>query len=242
MARVRIDPGDHEDREALRHSEAHEAFFRREVEDIVFVDPRRNDQQWALVDCLGRRRILDQFDEIVAIDDLAGRRREIHADFEFRSVVPAYFESAFAGLYVLGQERRAADEIVAARGPSLFEELGIGGEKIRGRKGAGDLPQVEFGLVAELRIEIFRPVDEIIRPARHHGMGLPQKIEKRAFAPFGSCESLIGRVEGDDRIFCFAGEAAQCMAPKGDEIRRQRGLSLDGSSRIAEPVFRDPAE
>ena len=115
MARVGVDPGDDEDREPLRHRVAHEAFLGTEVENVEFVDPRRNDQKRPLVDGLGRRRILDKFDEVVAEDDLARRHREVHADGEFRLVIAGDLEAALAGLKVFRQHRGPAHEVLAAR-------------------------------------------------------------------------------------------------------------------------------
>src|SRR3984893_14318189 len=162
MARVGIDPRYHEDGEAVRPREANETFFGVEIENIEFIDPRRNDQQGPLVNRIGCRRILNKFHEIVTKDHLSWSRRDIAAEFELRGIALADSERAFAGLHILRQQRRATGEIVAARRPGFPEELGIGGEKIRRRKGARYLPQVESCLVANVRIYIVRAQDKIL--------------------------------------------------------------------------------
>ena len=84
--RIRVDPGDAENRQSLVDAPFDEGFFRREVEHVEFVDPGRHDQQRALEHLLGRRRILDELHQVVLEDDLAGRGREIASDLEHRGI------------------------------------------------------------------------------------------------------------------------------------------------------------
>src|ERR1700730_15553815 len=242
MARVGINPRYHEDGEALRHREAHETFFGVEIENIEFVDPGRNDQQRPLENRIGRRRILNEFHEIVTKDDLSWGRRDIDTDFELRGVALACFERAFGGLHVLRQRRGATGEIVAARRPGFLEELGIGGEEIRWRKGARYLPQVEFCLVANMWIDIVRAQDKILGPMRDDGVRLPQEIEERKVPPFRSGEPFIRRVVGYERIFGLAGHPPQAMHPKAKELYRQGGLRFECPGGIAQPMFDNAAD
>src|SRR5205823_2162 len=71
-ARIGIDPGDDEYCESLLDAPFDEGFFRREVENIIFVDPRRDDQKRTPQDLLGRWCILDELHQIVLVDHLAG--------------------------------------------------------------------------------------------------------------------------------------------------------------------------
>src|SRR3546814_12414767 len=59
-----------------------EAFRGVQIEDIEAVDPRREDDEWDGENLLRRRRIVDELIEIGLVDDLARRRRDIHADLE----------------------------------------------------------------------------------------------------------------------------------------------------------------
>ena len=52
-ALVRIDPGDHEHRVTLRDRPADERVLLAQIEDVVLVDPRRDDQQRRAPDLLG---------------------------------------------------------------------------------------------------------------------------------------------------------------------------------------------
>src|SRR3546814_16044332 len=59
-----------------------EAFRGVQIEDIEAVDPRREDDEWDGENLLRRRRIVDELIAIGLVDDLARRRRDIHADLE----------------------------------------------------------------------------------------------------------------------------------------------------------------
>ena len=79
---VRIAVRDHEHGAAVTHRPFDQAALRREIENVVLVDPRRCRQNRNLVHLLGLRDVLDQLDQIVAVDDLARGRRKIVTDGE----------------------------------------------------------------------------------------------------------------------------------------------------------------
>ena len=54
----------------------------REIHDVVLVDPRRAEQQRHRVHLLGLRLVLDQLDQVAAVDHRAGRGRHVDADLE----------------------------------------------------------------------------------------------------------------------------------------------------------------
>ena len=54
----------------------------REIEDVIFHDPGRDDQDQLRKDLFGRRLVLDQLDQVVAINNLPRRDRHISSDFE----------------------------------------------------------------------------------------------------------------------------------------------------------------
>ena len=199
VALVRIDPGDDEDGEALRHCPANERLLGIEVEDVEFVDPRRHDQKRAL-EHLGRGRlVLDEFDQRVAEDHLAGRRREVNAELESARVGLANAHVAVARLDVFGQHLEAPHEVLAALGQRRAQQFRIGGHKVGGRQGRRDLAQIESRLVAFVGIEFVGPLDQIVRPARRQHIGLLDEIEVRIIAPLGVGEALVGGVGRGDR-------------------------------------------
>lgn len=62
VAAVRINPRDAKDRVPLFNKIADIGVFELQVENVVFVDPWRNDQERRLVNRLGQWRILDKLD------------------------------------------------------------------------------------------------------------------------------------------------------------------------------------
>jgi hypothetical protein len=178
VALVWIDPGDHEHREALVDAPFDEGFLRREIEHVELVDPGRHDQQRPLEHSLGRGRVLDELHQLVLVDHLAGRDRQIAADLEFRCVGLADPQLAAAGLDVLGQHVHAAHQVFRVAVERLAQQLRIGQDEIRRRDRVRNLPHVELGLLPRVRIEPFRILDQMIGPIRAQEIGLLDEVEE----------------------------------------------------------------
>ena len=114
QACVRIDPGDDEDRVPLFDTPADERILWLEIEDVEFVDPRRNDQQRRFTYLLCHRRVLDELDHFVLENDLARRRRNIFAEPERIHIRHSNAEAALSALQVVKQIRQAAEQVLAA--------------------------------------------------------------------------------------------------------------------------------
>ena len=95
---VRIGPGDDEDGVPLVDGVLDEAVLRLQVQDVELVDPGRHDQERAFVDLLGCRRILDELHQLVLVDHLAGRGRDVLADLEGGLVGHADLQAAITPL------------------------------------------------------------------------------------------------------------------------------------------------
>ncbi len=80
--RVGVAIADREDGAAVLHGPFEEAALRREIHNVVLVDPRRAGQQRYRVDLLRLRRVLDELHQVVAVHDLARRRRKVAAHLE----------------------------------------------------------------------------------------------------------------------------------------------------------------
>ena len=160
---VRIDPGDHEHRDALVDAPFDVGFFRLEIENVELVDPGRHDQERRAQHLLRGRRVLDELHQLVLVDHLAGRRRHVDADDEVRRIGLADAQRAAAGLDILRQHLHAANQIVAVGSQRLAQHLRIGEHEIRRRDRVGDLLDVELGLLAGVRIEAFGVLHQ--RPA-----------------------------------------------------------------------------
>ncbi len=242
MALVGVDPGDDEHRQALRDRPADERLLGIEVEDIEFVDPRRHDEQRALIDLWRARLVLDELHQLIAVDDLAGRRRKVDAELERSCVRLANAQVAAAGLDVLGQHLQAPHQVLTALGERRAQKLRIGGEEVRRRQRRGDLTQIELRLLAIVRIEIVRPLDQIVRPARGQHIGLLDEIEIGIVAPRGVGEALVAQVGRDDRGRLFALEPLQGYGPEIDELLGQRRLRGERPLGIGHVIFGHPAE
>ena len=241
VARVRIDPGNAEHREALRDRPADEALLGVQVENVELVDPRRHDQQRAPIDLLGRRGILQQFDQVVAEHDLAGRGGHVHAEHELLVVGLADLQIAAARLDVLGEHLHAAREVFRLRRPGRAQEFGIGQQEVRRRHRARYLAQIERRLVMRHLVEL-RAVDHVVRPVVGDQIGLAQEIEERVVAPVGRGESLVARIGRNIGLLRLAGETAEGVRPQAEQVARYAGLGLDCPFRVGQPVFGDAAE
>src|ERR1019366_9843669 len=111
---VRIDPGDDEDRVPLFDAPSDERILWLEIEDVEFVDPRRNDQQRRFTYLLCHFRVLDALDHFVVENDLARRRRNILAEPERIHIRHSNAEAALSALQVVKQIRQAAEQVLAA--------------------------------------------------------------------------------------------------------------------------------
>ena len=239
---VRVDPGNDEHGQALRDRPSDERLLRIEVEDIELVDPRRHDQERALVDLRRRRLVLDQLDELVAEDDLAGRHRHVDAELERARVRLADAQFAFPRLDVLGEHLQSADEILAALFQRRADQLGIGADKVRWRERGRHLAQIELRLVSIVRLELVGAPDEIVRPARRQHVGLFDEIEEGIVPPFGVREPLVRAVGFGDRLHRRALEAPQRCGPQVDELSGERRLRLDRPLGVGHVIFGDVAD
>lgn len=129
---IDIAPRYAEHRVTLPHQVADQRVVWRQIEYVVLHDPRRHDQYGFGEYRTGRRAVLDQFDQVIAEHDLAGRGREIHADLEALRACDGSTAGGAAGIVecIAGapHEARAAGERRA------LEHLGIGERKIGRRE------------------------------------------------------------------------------------------------------------
>ena len=234
---VGIDPGDDEDRVALADQPVDEGFLRLQVENVELVDPGRNDQQRPLEHGLGLRRVLDDLADVVLGDHLARGQRHVAADLEGRGVRLAQAQGAAAGLHVLGEHLHAAHQVLAVGGDGLAVELGIGQDEIRGRQGVAHLPEIEFRLVARVRIEALGALQEIVGPARRQDVDLLHEVEEQVLAPLlvGKALVALGRLDRIDRR--LAGHAPDRVVPDIHVVGEERGLGFHRPGRIGQPVF-----
>ena len=242
VPRVRVDPGNAEDGQPLIDHPLDEALLRIEVEDVELVDPRRHDQERSPQDRLGRGRVLDQLDQIVAEHHRAGADRDVAADLEARLVRLAHPELAPARLDVLLQHLQAAHEVGAVLREGLPDQLRVRQHEVRGRERAGHLAQVELRLVARRLVEPLGLVHQILGPAHEDEVGLLDEVEIGVLRPIGVGEARVLRLRGRDRRGGVALETDQGGTPERHEGLAELRLRLDALLRVGEPVLGDAAQ
>ena len=193
---ARVLPRDGEDRVALAHQVADQRVLGPEVEDVVLHDPGRDDQDRLRPDLLGRRAVLDQLHEVVAVDHVAGRHRHVPAD---DVAVRAGCLARELGLRVLEPVAQAAQEVEAALLDGAAHDLGVGPGEVRGREHVeqlagheGDLPLVPRRDAAQARRGGLPPV-----LGQEEGLRLERE---RQLLPAGVGEAAVARRQCGRRL------------------------------------------
>ena len=126
-------PGKGEDRMALADQIADQGVARGQVEDVVLHDPGRDDEDGFGVDPLSGRLVLDELDEGIAIDHLAGGHRQVPPDDE--GLPQAVRAVAQQQVLQVGEEvGPATEQILSPLPPGRLEDLRVG----QGRVGGGE--------------------------------------------------------------------------------------------------------
>jgi len=184
---VRVLPADHEYREALLEQEADKTVLRLQVEDIELVDPRRNEQQRHGVGLRRHRRVMDELDEAVAIDDLAGSRGEVLARRERCGV--GHAEPALAK--IVQKVAEPVGDAAAARLPCLAKRRGIGRQKRGGAYRVEELPEMEDKPLPFVGINRL-PLGFLEKLFGKREIALLQQPEEGVLLPFRSVEAPVG--------------------------------------------------
>ena len=146
---IRIAPGQHVDGVPLAHEVAHHRVFRRQVQDVELHDPRRNNED-RLGMHVGRLGVVaDQFDQAVAVHDLARRHRHIAPDLEavlLRQVIRCG-HAADVGHPVV----QALEQVSAIGLGHVLQHHGVRGQPVGGSHHAQPLPGKETGEVGMMR-------------------------------------------------------------------------------------------
>ena len=239
---VRIDPGNHEPRDALIDAPLDEGFVGLEIENVELVDPRRHDQEWRAQHAFRHGCILDQLHQVVLEDHLAGRGRHVDADFEIGRIRLADPKRAVPGLDILRQHLHAAHEIVAVRAQGLAQHLRIGEDEVGRSERVGELLDVKGGLLAGMRVEALGVAHQIVRPLRRQQVKLQNEVEELVRFPFGIGKPLVARRRCGDGRNLFAGEAPYRAAPQVEIGLADPGLNVVGAIGVRQPVFGDGAQ
>ena len=200
---VGVAPGDEEDLHPLGDEVLDDTAPRREVEDVVLVDRRRDEEQRDLVHLLGRRLVLDQLEHVGAEHDRAGRDREVAADLELRGVDA--LRQPRRRCEVGGEALRAADEVGAPLVDDRLEDRGVRPGEVRRRERVEHVACGEARLALGLPVELGvgdHAVDRVggrqvaLQHSPQQPVVLPCRVAEAAVAPGGRA---LGSAHGDAR-------------------------------------------
>ena len=190
---VRIDPGADEDGEALAGQPADHRVLGLQVQDVEFVDPWREDQQRNSALFVGGGVELDQFEQLVTPDDLAGRGGDVLADDEFAVVGLADLQLAGAALHVGGEILHPLHQRFAVAVGQGLEGDRVGGEEVGRGEGVGQQFGEELGTALGQGVDVLDAGDEAVHPVRGDQIGLAHDVEGGVLGPGGVLETLVLR-------------------------------------------------
>ena len=221
--------------------------MRRQIENVIFHDPRRHDQDRFRPDLFGRRSILDQLDQAIAIDHLAGRYRDIAADLKLLGA--GRLLAAQGALAICKKILRAAHQIESTGAYCAPQDFRIGQQEIRWRGHVKQLPRGEFhhvfvmfrhpaqagrGIVPPLLLQQKILIDEVEGPVAPLFIGKAVILRQRLDAHFRA--RAFGRTA--ERIVGETHRLADCLIGKlhafarcGGEMRRPIPISLSKRGR-----------
>jgi hypothetical protein len=223
---VRIDPGNDEHRMALVGAPLDPGIALAQVEDVVLVDPGRDDQQRALVLFLGGRAELQQLDHLVLEDHLARRRGDVLAHFEGRGIGHLDAQLAAAFLDVAQQVVEALEQVLAVALDRFAQHFRVGQGEIRWRQRVDELAGEEVHLLARVLVEILDVGYRVVDVARGDQIGLLDEVEQEVFFPFGVGEALVALLRLGHGRALHAHHAQRGVLPQRKVVPHQVHLRL----------------
>ena len=175
VARIGVLPRDHEDGVALLDQIAHQRVLRREVEDIVFHDPGRDDQDRLRSYLVREWGVLDEFDQLIAVNDAAFRYRHVPAWLEGVGAIACL--SCHEILQVLHVVLEPPDQVQTSGLLRLFQNLGVGSGKVGWRENIKHLARQELQLSLVLSGHTGYISDHVVPPLLLHQKTLLNQIE-----------------------------------------------------------------
>jgi hypothetical protein len=219
--RHRAAPGDQEDVMALRYGVFDEGIALAEIEQVVLVDTGRHDQQRGLLDLRRHRRVLDQLDQLVLVDDGARRVGEIAADLE-----PGFVDPRDPPLLnVLDQVLHAGGETRRAGLDRSADHFRIGGGKVRRAHRVDELARVELQLQPGPLVHL-RLLDELGELPGAEQIGLLEQVVVRCRRPGIVQEAAIALARLD--IAFNAERLDQRRVPEFPDLQDGVALQIGG--------------
>jgi hypothetical protein len=188
---VRIDPGDQEHRVSLVDQPAHHRVRRLHVEHVVLVQPRRDDQQRPARDLGGGRRVLDQLHQLVLVDHLARRDREVAAYLEGAHVGHADLQAAVLRSRSDQKLRTPSTRLLALAALGGRDDLRVAEREVAGRHRVEELAGEEAQLARRVLVQAGRAVGQRQRGLGGRLPGAAHGVEHRALLPGRAAEAPV---------------------------------------------------
>ena len=233
---ARVAPRDHEDLMPLGEVVLGDAPTGRDVEDVVLVDRRRDEEQRDFANLLGRRPVLEQLEHFVAHDHRPRRDRQVPADLELALINRR--RQTGRGSEITCQSPRAADEIASARVDRLLDDLGVRPWEIcrrdRVEHVSGRQPRAAFCSPIDLRVG-----DQAVHGLAEGEVALEQTAKQPVALPRRIAEAPVAFRRGELRPSRghepeLGREGARARRHLS-RVARQSGPDLDRRSGRHEP-------
>ena len=187
----RVFPRNHEDRVPFIDEVFDERIMRREVENIIFHNPGRDDKDRLRVHVPGRRLVLDKLDKTVPEYNLAGRDCNGFPDLE--SFRPNRFFADYGPLPVLKQVEPPSKEVIPPGLDRFPEYFGICQYKVRGGKYIQYLAGDERDDIFMVTVNPVNPCSRIVEPLLGQEERLIHQIKRHALPSLGTEPLILGQ-------------------------------------------------
>ena len=226
--RVRVAVADREHGPPVLHRPLDEAALRRQVHHVVLVDPRRTAQQRDLVHVLGLRHVLQDLDQIVAVDHFGRGGGQVAADLERARVhLP---RAAVVVQHVVDEVAPPVQQAAAPGVQRPFQDGRVGRRKVGRRQRVVQERERQLGLAGLDPVQVGdrQQVQPVLPPGQ---VRLPQPPVRRVLLPGRVEEPLVPRIGCHRPVGIAPGEAVhrgrtgvpQPLAElQGQRRRRQR--------------------
>ncbi|MCY1422570.1 hypothetical protein D9M71_382570 [compost metagenome] len=133
-----------------------------QIENVIFVDRRRDDQQRPLVLGFALWVVLDELKDVVLENDLAGRGGQIDAHGEIAAIALAQLSVA----QVAGQVQQSSDQAGPLSVHELLERIGVTHQEVAGCIGSNGLLQQIAQALARLLLVDWERIEQLQDKAR----------------------------------------------------------------------------
>ena len=195
IGRIGVDPRHHEQRKALIHDPFDQRILRLKVHHIVFVDPRRKDQQRGFIHRFRRRLELDQLNHPVAEHHRTGGGGNVFTQGKGGRVRQRGQHLAVMGLDIGDKVLQPLHQAFAIGGNRLFQSIRVGAQKIGRRQHVDDLAgEILHALfvgrrnvlhIADGGVNGLRVDEVLLLEIVEGGVGIPQRVRETAILGAG---------------------------------------------------------